>query len=221
MRNSFDRVAAIYPLLEWLSFGRELERARRAFFDRVSADQHILLVGEGNGRFLRECLVRAPRASLTVVDLSARMLASAQRAAAAVAPAAEVRFVQADFLSWRGMPAAFDLVVTHFFLDLFRPESPRRLVENVGYLSTSDAGWIDVDYRCPRARRRDRLIDWLQYRFDNAFCGVEARRHHDPAAAIRAAGWAVLGEEEFSGGNVLARLHRRGTAPEPPGVPPG
>ena len=219
MRNTFDSVAAIYPLLEWLSYGNELARARRAFFEQVVSARNILLVGEGNGRFLQECLLHAPQSSITVVDLSSRMLASARRSASRSAASAGLKLIHADFLSWRGRPGTFDLIVTHFFLDLFSPLNQRRVIENIGLSAAPSACWIDVDYRCPRARRRDRIIDWLQYRFDNAFCGVEADRHHDPSAAIGAAGWHVQGEQLFSAGNVAARLHGReiaGAAPRGP-----
>lgn len=209
MRTTFDLVASIYPLLERLSFGDELNRARRAFLESAGQAQQILLVGEGNGRFLRECLLLESDAQITVVDISAQMLASA-RLVADAAPRRRnaVQLVQADFLSWRGLPKSVDLVYTHFFLDLFLPGSQQCVIDSIRHAVTPEALWVDVDYCCPRARRRDRMIDWLQYRFDHAFCGVETDRHHDPAAGILAEGWRVTGEQMFARGNVVARRHQ-------------
>ncbi|MBS0657230.1 MAG: class I SAM-dependent methyltransferase [Verrucomicrobia bacterium] len=209
MPKNFDRVAAAYPLLERLSFGDELNRARRAALEHAAAAEHILLVGEGNGRFLSECLSCRNRGKVTVVDLSAKMINSARRKAAAHLERGDVEFVQADFLKWEAAPEAFDLICTHFFLDLFCPPSQRLVIENIGRCAQAGALWIDVDYRCPRVGRAARLIDWLQYRFDRAFCGVEADQHYDPSGLIAEAGWTLDEEEPFARGNVVSRTYRR------------
>lgn len=209
MPNNFDRVAAVYPLLERLSFGDELVRARRAALHLAAGAQHILLIGEGNGRFLRECLGCQTEARVTVVDLSARMLASARRASANQRGRSRVEFVQADFLSWNAPPGTFDLIYSHFFLDLFLPPSQRTAIENIGRCAKPEALWVDVDYCCPRVGRWARWIDWLQYRFDHTFCSVEADRHHDPAAQIWAAGWWATEELFFAAQNVASRTYQR------------
>jgi len=54
----FDLVAPIYPALECLVFGMLLDDARQAFFDKVLEADRILLVGEGNGRFLKSLIAR-------------------------------------------------------------------------------------------------------------------------------------------------------------------
>ena len=74
-KATFDSIASFYPLLEQIVFGSTLSRSRRFFARRVTEGNDILLIGEGNGRFLSEMVKQTSSASFTVVDSSARMLA--------------------------------------------------------------------------------------------------------------------------------------------------
>src|ERR1700722_13531112 len=78
-RATFDSIASFYPLLEQMVFGSTLSRSRRLFSERLLSGENILLIGEGNGRFLFEMVRKTSAASFTVVDSSARMLAAARR----------------------------------------------------------------------------------------------------------------------------------------------
>jgi ubiquinone/menaquinone biosynthesis C-methylase UbiE len=74
--TTFDLIASFYPLLEQIVFGSTLSQTRRFFARRVSEGYKILLVGEGNGRFLFEMVKQTSSASFTVFDSSAQMLAA-------------------------------------------------------------------------------------------------------------------------------------------------
>src|SRR6187399_1553649 len=74
-RMSFDRLAPYYRGMEFICAGEKMQRCRTTFLDQIPATQNILLLGEGHGRCLVECLRRFPRAHITCVDASQRMLA--------------------------------------------------------------------------------------------------------------------------------------------------
>ena len=75
MKNrTYDSVAPFYVLLEKLSFGDELNIARRAFIDTVLNAKNTLLIGEGNGRFLGDCLKNKAGGAITILDSSRKML---------------------------------------------------------------------------------------------------------------------------------------------------
>ena len=82
----------------------------------------ILLVGEGNGRFLLEMVKQSSSASFTVIDSSARMLAAAARRIATVDRCPRIELIHADILEWRSPAAHFGRVVTHFFSRYFYTE---------------------------------------------------------------------------------------------------
>jgi ubiquinone/menaquinone biosynthesis C-methylase UbiE len=211
-KATFDLIASFYPLLEQTVFGSTLSRARRIFIPRVAEGSKILLIGEGNGRFVCEMVKYTSSASVTVVDSSARMLAAAARRIAAV-DRSRIELIHADILEWRSSASCFDRIVTHFFLDLFPPYRIRRIVEKISRFAMKDALWINVDFTSENQRLREKLLMWAQYRFFRITAGIEAPRLFDPRSCIRDAGWEILERRLLDSGWIsaylMSRQHRR------------
>ncbi len=187
-------------------FGSTLSRSRRFFARRVTEGNKILLVGEGNGRFLFEMAKQTSSASFTVVDSSARMLAAAARRIATVDCCPRIELIHADILEWRSPASHYDRVVTHFFLDLFTPYSLSRIVEKISRLTTEYTLWINVDFSSENHRLRQRLLMWSQYRFFRISAGIEASRLFDPLPYIRQGGWQILEGRSLKSGWISAHL---------------
>ena len=212
-KPTFDSVASFYPLLEKTIFGSTLSRARSFFISRVTEGSNILLIGEGNGRFLFELLKQTSSGSVTVVDSSARMLAAAARRLATVDHCSQIEFIHADILEWRSPVAHYDRVVTHFFLDLFTPCCLRRVVEKISRLAKEDTLWINVDFTSENQCLRQEVLMWAQYRFFRLSAGIQASRLFDPDPYIRHAGWKILERRSLDSGwisaHLMSRKHRR------------
>lgn len=208
-KATFDLIANFYPLLEQTIFGSTLSRARRFFISSVRAGNHILLIGEGNGRFLVEALKQTSSASFTVVDASARMLAAAERRIGTADRCPRVEFIHADILEWRSPAAHYDRVVTHFFLDQFTPDRIRRIVEKISRLTTADAFWINVDFTSESHHLRQKILMWAQYRFFRIFARIESPRLFDSRPCIRQAGWEILKARSLDSGWISAQLISR------------
>ena len=71
---NFDPIARPYRWLEYLSFGRELERRRFRYLPEVKSARRALVLGDGDGRFLAALVRQGGEVSVDYVDLSARML---------------------------------------------------------------------------------------------------------------------------------------------------
>jgi ubiquinone/menaquinone biosynthesis C-methylase UbiE len=166
---SFDVLAPHYRWMEFVSAGNKLQRCRTAFLARVAGANRVLILGEGNGRFLLECRRQLPNAKITVVDASARMLARArERLEGQGINTGQIEFVCADALAWAPREGAFDLIVTHFFLDCFRANQLEPLIATLARSGSPRANWLLADFQCAPAgwaRCRSRLILWLMYRF--------------------------------------------------------
>jgi tRNA (cmo5U34)-methyltransferase len=215
-KATFDSIARFYPLLEQTVFGSTLSRAREIFVSRVTEGNNILLVGEGNGRFLFETIKQTSSASITVVDSSARMLAAAARRIAPVDRCPRVELIHADILEWRPPAAHYDRIVTHFFLDLFTPFRIRGIVEKISRLAAENTLWINVDFTSENQRLRQKLLMWAQYRFFRISAGIEASRLFDSRLYIRQGGWEILEGRSLESGwisaHLMSRRHKRSSA---------
>lgn len=207
----FDRVSRFYPFLERLVFGDGLDRSRASFIGRVAAARRVLLVGEGNGRFLKLALGIAPStAELVVLDPSRRMLEAARRRCKPYLGASRTTFVCGDARTWSPGPSAFDLFITHFVLDLYAPANQERLIANLDACAATRADWIDVDFVANPSQRAYKALMWLQYRFFRlAAAPLEADRLYESGAIFLRRRWELVDTQQHAGGLVQARLWRR------------
>jgi ubiquinone/menaquinone biosynthesis C-methylase UbiE len=206
---NFDFVAPFYPLLEQVVFGSTLSRSRRFFIAQVTQGNNVLLVGEGNGRFLFETVMQTSTAAFTVVDSSTRMLSAAARRVARIERCPKIEFFHADILGWQPPLARYDRIVTHFVLDLYRPYSMRRIIEKISGLATEDALWINVDFSNANQRFYQSLLMWAQYRFFRICAGIEASRLFDSTDYFREAGWQIIENRTLKQGWIAAHLMSR------------
>ncbi|MEO2090375.1 MAG: class I SAM-dependent methyltransferase, partial [Gemmataceae bacterium] len=128
----FDLLAPHYRWMEAVSFGRLLHRCRVALLDRMTDARRALVLGDGDGRFLRDLLAVNPRVTVDAIDGSRAMIAEAERRAETVPGGRpRVRFQTADARTVPLPSAEYDLIVTHFFLDCFPQSQLGPLIERV------------------------------------------------------------------------------------------
>lgn len=145
---SFDILAPHYRWMEFVLAGEKLQRCRTAFLDEIPVARNILLLGEGHGRCLLECRRRFPGVRITCVDSSGVMLDQARRRLIrhGLDPS-RVEFVHADVLHWEPASQPYDLIVTQFFIDCFRPDQLERIIADLGAATTPDASWLIADFQ--------------------------------------------------------------------------
>ena len=201
---SFDVLAPHYRWMEFVSAGEKLQQCRTAFLDRVAGANRVLILGEGNGRFLLECRRKLPDARITVVDASAKMLARARRRLEGQGIAAErIDFVHGDALAWTPEAGAFDLIVTHFFLDCFRADQLESLIATLARAGAPQANWLLADFQSAPAglaRFRSKLILWLMYRFFKAVTRLPASALTAPDVFIERHGFKLREREVYDWG---------------------
>lgn len=209
--RGFDRLARVYRWLEVVAFGGSLAGARVRFLDRLAGRRRILIFGEGDGRCLARLVRVAPEARITCVDASGAMLA---RAAGRLETSqrARVEFVQADAQDVALPSAAFDAVITLFFLDCFTDATVRRLVARTAAALEPGALWLFADFALPaRGWRRVRAQIWVGflYAFFRWETGIEARRLPDMTGAINAAGFRIEADDTRQLGLLRSAVFRR------------
>lgn len=200
----YDSIAPHFRRLERVTFGRSLERARYRVLDSIderSPPRRLLLLGEGDGRFLARCCTLLPAARMDCLDASAVMLDKARERLATVGDAAcgRVRFVQGDIRTIEIPGEGYDLVVTNFFLDCLTHEEIDALVRRVTGVASATAQWWVADFAQPSGVLALRSRAWLGllYAFFGRVARQPVRRLVDPGPALRASGWRSCGRKLY------------------------
>lgn len=207
----FDTVAPVYPLLERLVYGGRLEKGRSCFLTELGQCRNLLLLGEGNGRFLRALLNTHPDCHATVVEISPKMT---QAAHATLTPeqATRVSWLQQSVFTAPLQAGTFDAVVTHYLFDLFEPPEQERLLL-LGQKALARGGlWQDTEFLCngtsAASRLRNRLLLALSYRVLGALCNFPARRLTNPFPLFANAGFTLRAKQTFHD-HLAARLWQK------------
>jgi len=210
---SFDTLAPHYRTLELILAGALLQRCRTAFLKETVNCRNAVLLGEGPGRFLVELLRANPQVDVVCVEQSPGMIQQARRALHRQGMDPQrVRFEQEDALTWRPAPGVFDLVVTNFFLDCFRPEELAKLVTQVSASATANARWLVADFRLPERgwrRARGRVVLALMYGFFRYATNLSATRLTPPDTLLETAGFRRTHRRLTNFGLTHADLWRR------------
>jgi ubiquinone/menaquinone biosynthesis C-methylase UbiE len=214
----FDPLARWYRALEFLAFGRDLERARFCLLDRFADCHEILVLGEGDGRCLARLVEAAPLARIHCLDASVAMLARAASRLTTPATRARVTFEHADILSASFPAGYYDAVLTCFFLDCFTADQVAMIVTRVAACLRPDARWLFADFAVPSrslARLRAKIWLWLLYTFVRWATGLGPRRLPPSEDVLHAVGFQPEAMRDFQGGLVRSVLLGR-AARQPP-----
>jgi ubiquinone/menaquinone biosynthesis C-methylase UbiE len=206
-----DRIAASYRWLEYAAFGRELERARFDFLDRAIDARRVLILGEGDGRFLAKLLDRNREAHVAVVESSARMLELA-RGRLPESERGRVEFYRIDAAADRLPDGPFDLAVTHFFLDILKPSEAEAVVSKVSAVLSPGAIWLLSEFQEPEgraARLHARLWLAAMYRFFSVTTGLGAARLPDYRPMLTRGGLVEIAQRERRWGLIRSQVWRK------------
>ncbi len=173
-----DRIAGSYRWLEYAAFGLALERARFDFLSRAAEARRVLILGEGDGRFLAGLLRCNPQTSVAVVESSGRMI---QLARQRVPPRDQSRvdFHQMDAVTEPLPNGPFDVAVTHFFLDILDCRGAESVICKVSASLSPGAIWLLSEFQEPPAGlRRLHARLWLRamYSFFSLTTGLRTSK---------------------------------------------
>lgn len=208
----FDRVARLYRALEYAAFGGALQRARLAHIDTLRHCADILILGDGDGRFLSALVAIAPTARVRCIDTSAAMQAIAA-ARLSDRDRARVTFECADARAVDLSTRTFDAIVTMFFLDCFVEADVRALVNALMPRLRPDGVWLFADFNIPPrglARIHARVVVAALYAFFRWQTGIAARALPASESRLRDAGLSCVAEREFRAGLVRSVEMRPG-----------
>jgi SAM-dependent methyltransferase len=211
MTANFDGLARWYHVLELSTFGVKLETARFAHIKTLAECRDILLLGDGDGRFLKRLLKVAPNSRIRSVDASAEMLKMAA-ARLSADDRARVTFECADALTIDLPTFAYDGVATVFFLDCFTDEQAAQLIGRIANSLRPGGTWVFADFAIPAGgpqRIAAQAVTTLLYAFFRWRTGIAARHLPESEALIAQAGLTPVSRAKFLFGLLQSIAFRR------------
>lgn len=165
------------------------------------------MLGDGDGRFTTRLLKENPLVLVDAVDASVEMLRALVQNAGH--RSGRVRIHLADAREWEPHSPAYDLIVTHFFLDCLTTAEvtalARRLRENV----TPKAVWAVSEFAIPEGWFGGlvaRPVVQALYLAFLVLTGLRVQRLPDYRSALEAAGFELARKQEALGGLLVSEL---------------
>lgn len=204
--------------MEYATFGYMLQRVRTSRLSAMRTVRRVLVMGDGDGRFLQALLAANPDVRVDAVDSSASMLHLARRRAALLGPFAEARVTwhHADARSWQPPQSSsrnsYDLIVTHFFLDCFSSDEALGIAAKTADYMAPGAQWIHSDFAIPdRGLMRwpsTAIVRGLYFGF-RVLTGLQTNRLPNDLRALTHAGLQLQSQRLFLGGLMKSELWRK------------
>jgi SAM-dependent methyltransferase len=186
-----DSIARWYRWLEYAAFGGALRRRREAFLFELGNPQKVLVLGDGDGRFLQLFTALYPQARVDALDMSTRMIELAQ------ASAPGVTFHLADAREFP-FEEHYDLAVAHFFFDCFEAGELQALLSRIRANT-----WLVSEFQ---PTRWSWPILRSLYFFFRLTTGLRVTALPDHRAILSSLGYQIEKQQSALGGLVVSEL---------------
>ncbi len=212
-------LARWYRWIEYLAFGKALERRRFAFLPRLASAHRILVLGEGDGRTLARLLQLAPLARVDVMEISPEMIALAKQRTGDYSDRVAFRRGDAGTASWA--TGHYDAIITNFFLDCFTTEELRDLVPRLASALRPEGLWLNSEFAIPSSGwRRLHAQLWIStmYRFFNVATALRATKLPPIERVMRENGMVCIERQAARAGLMVSEVwsHASGQSTHPP-----
>ena len=171
--------------------------------------RRVLIVGDGDGRFLAALLRAVPQAIVDSLDISPKMIDLAKRRIADMAGALDrVQFTVGDIRADPLPGTAYDLIVTNFLLDCFPADELEQVINRLSDVSTPNGKWIVGDFEMPKgfwSRTAARIALAGMYAFFRIVTRIPARKLVDPSPMLSLRGWQRTIELSCQSGVLVSR----------------
>ncbi|WP_375585031.1 class I SAM-dependent methyltransferase [Cyclobacterium xiamenense] len=149
-------IAPVYDFLSQLVFGKDFQRSRTVFLDRIRPGNTVLVLGGGTGSILPQLLNRCGTGGrILYLEPSQAMLRRA-RQRLELSVQAQIEWVHSSQLG--DLPAVkLDAIVSHYLLDVLPDEGIDRIFLELQTRIHSETRWLFADF-FPISDRRWLLV---------------------------------------------------------------
>lgn len=218
LSRGFDRLSPIWDLAVRLVPRTAIPRSRIRHLARACDCRRALIVGGGTGEFLQAVLASGFAGSILYLDVSPAMLRRARLGIARRFPEAlnRVEFRRGDL--FEDLPCEkFDLVCTHYFLDMFRQEELSRAMRMLDERLAQNGVWLFSDFAQPSGGAVRRALHGaflrVLYVFFGWTCGIEIRTLPAIEDEFPRMGYVPLEQAEHCTGLLHSAAYQREAIP--------
>lgn len=220
----FHRVARLYRVMEYLSFGPMLERCRFHAIPAVTHARRAVVFGDGDGRFLARLLAGAPQLHADAIDASSAMLHLLRNRVAAQGDLQRLSTICTDARIFTPDSRGYDLVATHFFLDCLAETEADRLISRVRPHLHPGTRWLVSEFSVPDSGSIQRglaqgIISGLYAAF-RLLTGLAVDRIPPWPALLSHHGFTRKATHSWLGGLLVAEVWELSEQPRPSLCPP-
>lgn len=190
--NNFDAISPFYDHLAHLVFGRQIKECQIAQFSRLKAGQKILLPGGGTGWILEELDRLKLHLEIDYVEKSSKMISRAKRKSSF--KFINVNFYNEDLLEFNLL--SYDVIMTHFFLDVFSPNSFESVFDKLQKSLNNGGIWINTEFRNSDNKIKNLFICFM-YLFFRFTSHLEASRLPDYSKKFQDSGYNKSDTKSF------------------------
>lgn len=194
--------------MEYITFGRALERCRYYFLPAIYGARRVLSLGEGDGRFVTEFLQVNRTAHVEVVEESARMIQLTKERVRNIGLEKQLRAIAMDVRDFEPDAGEYDLVVTHFFLDCLQEDEIVDLLERLRPYLSADCQWLVSEFSAGRSVWRKSLIAGLYFVF-RVSTHLQVRTLPEYARWLQRSGFELEKRQVFLGRLIYGELWKR------------
>ena len=121
LHRSFENFSKVYRILEYITFGTLLQRARRSSLRVFEShpEARVLILGDGDGHFSCKAILRYPNTSIDSLDFSWGMLAAAIN---------RIRKADSNALTYAYLFRYYAVFVSQFFIDCIASDEANDLI---------------------------------------------------------------------------------------------
>lgn len=208
-KPSFDGLAPWYFLLEKLSFGNQLQKCRLSQLEELKDATSVLILGDGNGRFLESFLKFNVKAKIDSLDISQKMINLAKLRVALIPNNTEVVFIHSDVFEWNFPENNYDLVVTNFFLDCFNFDELKTLINKISISLKPKGKLMYGDFNVPNSFFKKAItmpILGVMYLFFRITTGISTNKLIDPTLLLIENGFTLNYEKHQLGSFIKSQI---------------
>ena len=199
MTNDFNWIAPFYDKLQRIVFGDSLSRSATFYFDKITSDHKVLILGGGTGKII-EKIDRG--AEITFLDKSSVMM---EKASLQKHPGLDL--VAADFLKWKAS-RQFDFVVCPFFLDVFNRHHLSLALGKIHALLKRDGKLLVSDFQ-ETGKTGHSILLRIMFLFFRVTVSLESKKLLSILMEVENQGFLIEETKEFESGFVFTSVFRK------------